>query len=235
MATGACRPIIRDVSMVRTTTPPRRAAAPVDAADADMGGSKAAILAAARAEFAAKGLTGARVNVIATRAGVNKQLIYYYFGSKDDLYRTALETVYTEIRTQERSLNLGQMTPEAAMETLIGFSFDYLARHPDFIGLLNHENAQGAHHVRDSQSIRSTNSPLIELIASTLARGIETGVFRHGVDPVHLYISVAGMSYFFFSNRLTLASIFGRDLESGASVVGYRCHVVAFAMAGLRP
>lgn len=218
--------------MVRTTTPPRRAAA-ADA-DADMSGSKAAILAAARAEFAAKGLTGARVNVIATRAGVNKQLIYYYFGSKDDLYRTALETVYTEIRTQERSLNLGQMAPEAAMETLFGFSFDYLARHPDCIGLLNHENAQGAKHVRDSRSIQSTNSPLIELIASALARGVEAGLFRHGVDPLHLYISVAGMSYFFFSNRLTLSSAFDRDLVSAASVAGYRSHVVAFAMAGLR-
>lgn len=192
------------------------------------------ILAAARSEFAAKGLTGARVNVIAARAGVNKQLIYYYFGSKDDLYCAALEAVYTEIRTQERSLNLDDMKPEQAMTTLIGFSFDYLAHHPDFIGLLNHENAQGAQHVRKSSAIRDTNSPLIELIASTLARGIKAKVFRRGVDPVELYISVAGMSYFFFSNRLTLSSIFGRDLEATQAVGAYRRHVVAFAMAGLQ-
>jgi len=59
-------------------------------------------------------------------------------------------------------------------------------------------------------------------------------VFRRGIDPVELYISVAGMSYFFFSNRLTLASIFDRDLQSEAAVQAYRAHVVAFAMAGLR-
>ena len=211
---------------------PRRAA--TSSSDADSSAAKTAILAAARAEFSAKGMTGARVNEIAARAGVNKQLIYYYFGSKEDLYRTALEVVYTEIRTQERSLNLGDMKPEEAMATLIGFSFDYLAQHPDFIGLLNHENAQGAQHVRDSSAIRDTNSPLIELIAKTLARGIRAKVFRRGIDPVELYISVAGMSYFFFSNRLTLASIFGRDLESRQSVSAYRAHVVAFAMAGLR-
>lgn len=211
---------------------PRRAA--TSSPDADSSAAKAAILAAARAEFSAKGMTGARVNEIAARAGVNKQLIYYYFGSKEDLYRTALEVVYTEIRTQERSLKLGDMKPEEAMATLIGFSFDYLARHPDFIGLLNHENAQGAPHVRDSSAIRDTNSPLIELIAKTLARGIRAKVFRRGIDPVELYISVAGMSYFFFSNRLTLASIFGRDLKSAESVSAYRAHVVAFAMAGLR-
>ena len=213
--------------------PPRRASAS-SPSDADSSAARSAILAAARAEFSAKGLTGARVNEIAARAGVNKQLIYYYFGSKEDLYRAALEVVYTEIRTQERSLKLGDMQPEEAMATLIGFSFDYLAEHPDFIGLLNHENAQGARHVRDSSAIRDTNSPLIDLIAKTLARGIRARVFRRGIDPVELYISVAGMSYFFFSNRLTLASIFGRDLSSADAVGAYRAHVVAFAMAGLR-
>ncbi len=213
--------------------PPRRASVS-SPSDADSSAARSAILAAARAEFSAKGLTGARVNEIAARAGVNKQLIYYYFGSKEDLYRTALEVVYTEIRTQERSLKLGDMQPEEAMATLIGFSFDYLAQHPDFIGLLNHENAQGAQHVRDSSAIRDTNSPLIELIAKTLARGIRARVFRRGIDPVEFYISVAGMSYFFFSNRLTLASIFGRELSSAEAVAAYRAHVVAFAMAGLR-
>lgn len=213
--------------------PSRRAATPSHP-DADSSAAKAAILTAARTEFSAKGLTGARVNEIAARAGVNKQLIYYYFGSKEDLYRTALEVVYTEIRTQERSLNLGDMKPEEAMAALISFSFDYLAQHPDFIGLLNHENAQGAQHVRNSSAIRDTNSPLIELIAKALARGIRAKVFRRGIDPVELYISVAGMSYFFFSNRLTLASIFGRDLQSTEAVAAYRAHVVAFAMAGLR-
>ncbi|MBS0427723.1 MAG: TetR family transcriptional regulator [Proteobacteria bacterium] len=214
--------------------PSRRAAAP-SPNDPEQGAARAAILEAARAEFAAKGLAGARVNEIAARAGVNKQLIYYYYGSKEDLYRTALEVVYSEIRTLERDLHLGDMAPAEAMAALIGFSFDYLARHPDFIGLLNHENAHGAVHVRDSRAIRETNSPLIELIARTLKRGIAAKLFRKGIDPVELYVSVAGMSYFFFSNRLTLSSIFGRDLTEGRAVESYRRHVVEFAMAGLRP
>jgi len=214
----------------------RRAAAPASAADeAAQSAARDAILQAARAEFAAKGLAGARVNEIAARAGVNKQLIYYYYGNKEDLYRKALEVVYAEIRTLERGLNLGGMAPEAAMEALIGFSFDYLARHPDFIGLLNHENAHGARHVRESGAIRDTNSPLIDLIARTLRRGIAARVFRRGIDPVELYVSVAGMSYFFFSNRATLSSIFGRDLADEAAIASYRRHVVGFAMAGLRP
>ncbi|MEO7244765.1 MAG: TetR/AcrR family transcriptional regulator [Rubrivivax sp.] len=204
------------------------------AAEGGASAARASILAAARAEFAAKGLTGARVNQIAARAGVNKQLLYYYFGSKDQLYRTALEDVYAEIRALERGLELDQAPPEQAMTTLVGFSFDYLSQHPDFIGLLNHENALGAEHVRASASIRAMNSPLIELIAATLRRGVRARVFRKGIDPVELYISIAGMSYFFFSNRLTLASIFDRDLAKLPAVQSYRRHVVATALAGLR-
>ncbi len=214
--------------------PTRRAAVPVSADSAEHNAARNAILVAARTEFAAKGLSGGRVNEIALRAGVNKQLLYYYFGSKQELYRTALEDVYTEIRAQEQGLQLEGQPPQEAMAALIGFSFDYLARHPDFIGLLNHENAHGAEHVRDSRAIRETNSPLIDLIAKTLARGVRAKVFRKGIDPVALYVSIAGMSYFFFSNRLTLSSIFGRDLASDEEEKAYRSHVVAFAMAGLR-
>jgi TetR/AcrR family transcriptional regulator len=215
--------------------PQRRGAAARPRPDAQGSPTRDAILAAARAEFSAKGLAGARVLEIADRAGVNKQLIYYYFGSKDDLYRSALEAVYAEIRELERGLKLGDLAPVDAMVALIGFSFDYLAHHPDFIGMLNHENAHGALHVRTSTAIRATNSPLIELLASTLKRGVAAKVFRRGIDAVDLYISIAGMSYFFFSNRLTLSSIFDRDLGQPEREQAYRAHVAALALAGLRP
>jgi TetR/AcrR family transcriptional regulator len=89
--------------------------------------------------------------------------------------------------------------------------------------------------VRRSAAIRATNSPLIELVAATLKRGVAARVFRRRVDPVELYISLAGMSYFFFSNRLTLSSIFGRDLGEPACEAAYREHIVALTLAGLRP
>ena len=73
--------------------PAAKAAAPI----ARGNGAREAILAAARSEFAAKGLNGARVAKIAECVGVNKQMLYYYIGNKDDLYRSALEWVYAEI------------------------------------------------------------------------------------------------------------------------------------------
>src|SRR3984893_11327714 len=101
------------------------------------------LLAAARREFAASGLAGARVDEIAARAGVNKQLVYHYYGDKDALYLAVLEWVYEEIRAQERTLNLEGLPPERAIKKLIESSFDHLALHPDFIVLLNDENRGG--------------------------------------------------------------------------------------------
>jgi AcrR family transcriptional regulator len=66
--------------------------------------TRAAILAAATAEFASKGLKGARVDTIARRAGANKRMIYHYFADKEGLYLAALEATYAAIRTAEIGL-----------------------------------------------------------------------------------------------------------------------------------
>jgi TetR/AcrR family transcriptional regulator len=201
----------------------------------DAEASRRLLLKAARAEFAAKGLMGARVDEIARSAGLNKQLVYHYFGSKDDLYRAVLEGVYAEIREQERALSLGDLPPEEAMEKLIGFSFDYLADHPDFIALLNDENGQGARHLGGSRRLHEMHSPLIALIRRTLRNGAERGAFRRDMDALQLYVSIAGLGYFYFSNNRTLSAIFGRDLGSARAIAARRRHVIDFVMAALRP
>lgn len=197
--------------------------------------TRASILAAARVEFAAKGLEGARVDQIAARARANKQLVYYYFGSKDDLYKAALEATYAEIRALERELDLTALPPREAMVRLIDFSLDYLNEHREFIRMLADENAHGARHVRASEMALRTNSPLLDLIAETLGRGVAEGIFREGVDPLELYISIAGMTFFYFANGLTMSAIFGRDLSQRDAVASYRNHIVTLILAGLRP
>ena len=193
------------------------------------------LLTAARREFAGRGLAGARVDEIAERAGVNKQLVYHYFGDKDALYLAVLEWVYEEIRAQERTLNLEGLPPETAIRKLIESSFDHLAAHPDFILLLNDENRAGARHVRGSRKLEAMHSPLVNLVSKILGQGVKAGTFRRGINPVHLYISIAGLSYFFFSNTPTLSAIFGRDFSSRAAKQARRKHVVDFVMQSLRP
>src|SRR6201995_1949017 len=193
------------------------------------------LLAAARREFAASGLAGARVDEIAARAGVNKQLVYHYFGDKDALYLAVLEWVYEEIRTQERKLNLAGLPPERAIRKLIEASFDHMAAHPDFIVLLNDENRGGARHVRGSRRLEAMHSPLVSMVSMILREGVREGVFRRGIDPVHLYISIAGLSSFFFSNPPTLSAIFGTDLRSPAAKRARRKHVADLVLQALRP
>jgi TetR/AcrR family transcriptional regulator len=193
------------------------------------------LLTAARREFAESGLAGARVDEIAARAGVNKQLVYHYFGDKDALYLAVLEWVYEEIRAHERKLNLEGLPPERAIRKLIESSFDHLALHPDFILLLNDENRGGARHVRGSRKLEAMHSPLVSMVSTILKQGVRSGTFRRGINPVHLYISIAGLSYFFFSNTPTLSAIFGKDLTTASAKRARRRHVVDLVMQALRP
>ncbi|CUU18976.1 TetR/AcrR family transcriptional regulator [Bradyrhizobium sp. JR7.2] len=193
------------------------------------------LLTAARLEFARHGFAGARVDEIAERAGVNKQLVYHYFGDKDALYLAVLEWVYADIREQERQLNLEGLPPEKAIRKLIEASFDYLATNPDFIVLLNDENRGGARHVRGSTRLEAMHSPLVKSVSHILHEGVRTGVFRKGIDPIQLYISIAGLSYFYLSNTPTLSAIFGKDLSSRAARRARRRHVVDLLLHSLRP
>ena len=193
------------------------------------------LLVAARREFAQAGLAGARVDEIAARAGVNKQLVYHYFGDKDALYLAVLEWVYEEIRAKEHVLNLEGLPPEQAIRKLIESSFDHLAEHPDFIVLLNDENRGGAAHVRRSKRIEALHSPLVAMVSKILGEGVRNGVFRKGINPVHLYISIAGLSYFYFSNNPTLSAIFGKDLGSPTARRARRKHVTDLILHSLRP
>jgi TetR/AcrR family transcriptional regulator len=192
------------------------------------------LLKAARAAFAEGGLEGARVDDIARRAGANKQLVYHYFGSKDGLYTAVLEAVYHEIRDQEAALRLDTLPAEEAMRRLIEFSFDYLRKSPDFVRILSDENAHQGRHLQAARSVAEMNRPIIELIRKTLERGVDEGIFRRGLDPFHLYLSIAGMSFFYFANIHTLSRAFGRPLATETSMDERRAHIVDFALNAIR-
>lgn len=193
-----------------------------------------ALLIAARAAFAERGLEGARVDDIARRAHINKQLVYHYFGSKDGLYTAVLEQVYREIRDQERTLELDSFPAEEAMRKLIEFSFDYLEKSPEFVRILADENAHGGQHLKGSEVVGEVNRPIIELIRATLARGVSAGTFRKGLDPLHVYLSIAGMSFFYFANLHTLTRAFDAELGTPRGAAERRAHIVDFALNALR-
>lgn len=174
--------------------------------------TKEDILAAARAEFCEHGLGGARVDSIAERAGANKRLLYHYFGNKEDLYRAVLHDAYAEIRAGERELNLDALSPDEAMDRLVRFTFRHFLANPWFTSLLSTENVQNAAFLKTLPDIPALHSPLVGQIAQILENGRRDGIFRDGIDPIQLYISIAALGYFYVSNMKTLSVIFERDL-----------------------
>ncbi|MAZ02348.1 MAG: hypothetical protein CMN56_04355, partial [Sneathiella sp.] len=116
--------------------------------------------------------------------------------------------------------------PIEAMAELCTFSFDWFETHPEFMAILNEENLHGAVHAKSSDSVLTLNMPLVDIISKVLERGVKEGYFRPDVDPVELYISIAGVSYLYFSNMHTLSEIFGRDLSSRGELDKRRHHVV---------
>ena len=195
--------------------------------------TQAAILDAATQEFARHGLGGARVDRIAERAKTNKRMLYYYFGGKDALFLAVLERTYEHIRAEEQQLHLTDLPPAEGVRQLIVFTWNYYLAHPEFMTLLNSENLHRAQHLKRSRKIRAMNSPLIATLSEILERGVRTGQFRAGVDPLQLYVPIAGLGYFYLSNNQTLSTVFGRDLMAEGAKAERLAHISALVQGYL--
>lgn len=170
------------------------------------------IVLVAISEFAANGLSGARVDTIASRTRTSKRMIYYYFGDKLGLYTNALEAAYLKVREGESSLDLDHLSPQEALAELVAFTFDHHRKNPDFIRMVMIENIHNAENITASQVIRDMNMTAIDKLARICKRGQEAGVFRDTLDPVALHWQVSAASFFNVSNRPTFSAIFGGDL-----------------------
>ncbi|MEO8508117.1 MAG: TetR/AcrR family transcriptional regulator [Betaproteobacteria bacterium] len=195
--------------------------------------TQAAILDAATQEFARHGLGGARVDRIAARAKSNKRMLYYYYGGKEDLFLAVLERAYEHIRGEEQKLRLTDMPPREGVAQLVVFTWKYYLAHPEFMTLLNSENLHRAQHLQRSRKIRAMHSPLIATLSEVLERGVRTGDFREGVDPVQLYVSIAALGYFYLSNNYTLSTIFGRNLLAARAKAARLAHIKALVLGYL--
>jgi AcrR family transcriptional regulator len=192
------------------------------------------ILEVATREFAEKGLAGARIDVIAEAMRTSKRMIYYYFGSKEGLYVAVLEEAYRRMRGIERGLHLEDLPPEDALRKLVGFTVDYQLAHPEFIRLVMNENMHRGEYLRQSAAIQDLNVPAIEGLRQVYERGVAAGVFRSGLDPVDLHMSISALSVFNVANRHTFSLIFKRDLESTAALIARRDSIVEMVVRFVR-
>jgi TetR/AcrR family transcriptional regulator len=208
----------------RATAPQKR--------DADATRTK--ILQAALSEFSERGLPAASTDDIAERCGVNKRMIYYYFGSKEGLYLAALESVFEKFVALESEIDVEHLEPAAAIEAMINLKIDYYLDNPHFVSFLAMENFHKARHLRKSKKLHMFKTPLTEVIARVLKRGQGRGEFRMDVEPVDFYVSMCALCIMYFSNQHSLGAIFGRDMMSEVNIEWRRRTVVEFVLSYLR-
>jgi AcrR family transcriptional regulator len=192
------------------------------------------IIAVATHEFSEKGLAGARIDVIAEAMRTSKRMIYYYFGSKEALYVRVLEEAYRRIRAIEAGLHLEDLAPEDALRKLVGFTVDYQLANPDFIRLVMTENIHRGEFLAQSKAIQKLNVPAIDAVREVYQRGVKAGVFRAGIDPVDLHMSISALSFFNTANRHTFALIFKRDFDSPAAIVARRDSIIEMVLRYVR-
>ena len=201
---------------------------------ADSEATKANILAIARAEFADKGLSGARIDEIAERTNTSKRMIYYHFASKEGLYRAVLEEAYTRIRETETAMPIETMGAEEALKTNVRMTFDYHHEHPEFVRLVMNENMHHGAFIRDVAGIKRRNESVIRVLGDILAMGRDEGVFPADLDPIDLHMTISALCFYNVSNRYTFSEIFQRDMVSPDAVERRREQVVEVVLASCR-
>jgi AcrR family transcriptional regulator len=187
--------------------------------------TKREILETATGEFAERGYAGARVDEIAARMRTTKRMIYYYFGSKEQLFVAVLERAYSEIREAEQSVDVEGLDPPAAIRRIAELTFDHHESHPDFIRLVSIENIHHAEHMAKSEAIARLGSPATDVIGRILERGRADGAFRTDVDAIDLHMMISAFCVFRIANRHTFGTLFGRDLTDAALRDRYRTMV----------
>jgi AcrR family transcriptional regulator len=200
----------------------------------DEDGTRDKILNVALQEFSLHGLSGARIDTIAAESGLNKGMIYYYFGSKEDLYVAALEESYRRFREIEGRFHIDSLAPVPALRSLVGATFDFHAAHPEFIRMVMSENINQGEYIRKIPGLRAINRSAVVLLDRLCQRGIAEGVFRADIDAVDLHMSISALSFYNVSNRHTFSFIFERDLGAAEVHAARRASVVDMILRSVR-
>lgn len=175
--------------------------------------TRAAILQAALEEFSTVGLSGARVDRIAERAGVSKPMIYDYFGDKHSVYAAALREAYVQIRRGETELELDTREPEDAIRSLVRFTMNHFWNNPWFISMLNTENLLGGETVRSLEDAAEIQSVLLDRLEEILEKGRNQSLFKREITATELYIFIASVCWFPISNMHTLRVVFETPID----------------------
>lgn len=177
--------------------------------------SRQDILAAAEQQFGEKGFYGARIDAIAQQSGLNKNMLYIYFGSKEELYRQVLLNMYRRMEEVERRLLERNLEGAELIAELIGAYYDFLEQNPSFVNILMSENLMQGQFLRQLPRECIARRTLSEL-AARIRKSCGEGVFRADIDEQQTVLTMITICFCNFSNRYTLSQLTGCDLNDPA-------------------
>jgi TetR/AcrR family transcriptional regulator len=188
------------------------------------------ILEAAERIFGDEGLEGARTEAIAAAAGVNKALLYYYFRSKDGLYRAVLEGYLADFN--RRALEV--LSSEGSARSLL---LRYINLHFDFIGAHRHHGPLFQRMLMADEKTwvrvaREHGLPRLKALLKVIERGMRTGELRR-MDSTHAAISLVALIVFYFSSAPVLRAVSGIDAYAKANLARRKEEVLKFVRYAL--
>ena len=191
------------------------------------------LVAAARVEFANKGLAGARVEDIARDAGVTKQLVYHYYDSKEGLFIAVLDESSGNIMSELVNLKVEHLPPALALRTLLNHFFDQYQSDP-FLGSLALEGIRyhDGHQTPRNRFLELAPA-LISKLEAIVVRGARTGVFREGINPRLLLASASLVTTGWFTNRYSMSALAGMDSDSAQAMAAWREYSADFVLASI--
>jgi AcrR family transcriptional regulator len=188
------------------------------------------ILTAAEDIFAERGLAGARIGAIARAARVNKALLYYYFHSKEDLHRFALEMLFGQLRAQVGAALDRPASPTDQLVDYVNGYFDFVAAHPNYPRLVQREIMGGG--PSREWIVHEYFRPLHSRLTSMIRAGMARNEFRR-VDPQHTVLTLIAMTVFYFAAAPVLAELWQCDPLEPKRVAARRRAVLDFLEHGL--
>lgn len=192
------------------------------------------LLDVAKKEFADKGLDGARIDEIARRAGITKQLIYHYYGSKEELFAAIIEETAAAAMHEYIALELDHLAPKEALRAFLYHVYEQYQRFPFLATSVVEENRQHGVHVSARNEFPHLTPIVIQKLEHILDRGMRSGDFREGLDSHALLASITLNMGGCFIHDYSLSVMMNVDLTTPAGKARWREHASDLILAAVR-
>jgi len=170
--------------------------------------TRESILDAAETLFARQGFGPTTIKEIGAEAGLNPALLYYYFGSKEELYRAALQRMVSGLAIRGTEAIETAAAPADAIRALVQAQVEFLLRNPNIPKLFVREMID--HDAKKAEEVvLELAAGLFHRLCTVIERGQRDGIFRGELEPRYAAVSTISQVIYFMIARPAIAIFFG--------------------------